>query len=383
MSPKLPKAYRDSQNPSIYRDPQNLWKLEPDRVPPVVQGYFRLPAVWIGEGPATTGRTKYDPAFNSEVKVEEKLRCGIIARALRDGTFLFNFAESLLAPITVIPGFSYPAEPKPWQAYPDAVQAERLAEQRAIFRSRLLNVHQLLLSEAEREVDRQGAMTGFPVTPWTMIDSINFQVEHRNREHQENLRDLSGRVLNMHYEVERPEIFTRRIISIDAARRSFQLLDELVLHEDESLITILEEAYKTGCHERDGRYGESIISGWTVCEQIVAKIWDKYLHSKSVSGERKKKLKGIDYTASIRIEMLNLAGLITPSLFQMLEAARKARNNWVHKMQHPTREDINNVRGAAEDLIKSEFGITTHLFTGGWSGTPSFPYWTYEQAKDR
>jgi hypothetical protein len=171
MKSKPAKTFRDEDNAGIYRDVRMKDEVTPDMVPPTAQGYFRIPAVWIGSPPAT--ECEFDQSSYSEVVLERQLKSGIFAIALRDGTFLFDFTESKIAPLTIIPGVSYPDAPKPWKIIPENTKAYRLAEERAILRSRLLNVHQLFLSDARRLVDKTGAMIGYPVSPWNMIDSIS------------------------------------------------------------------------------------------------------------------------------------------------------------------------------------------------------------------
>lgn len=382
MSKNRPKAYRDEQNPDIYRDPANLGKLEPDRVPPVVQGYFRIPAVWIGEEPET-GSKSFNHSSFSAVVVHKKLACGIFAFALRDGTFMFDFTNSKFAPVTVVPGFSYPDAPKPWTIPPENSEQYWLAEKRAILRSRLLNVHQLFLSDAERSVDKTSAAIGYPISPWNMIEGISRHVIHRNREISDRMRELSGRVLNMHYEVERPEMFNRRVLSKACVERSFELVDELALRDDEPLVTILEEAYKISWHNLEGRFGESINSGWTACEQIISKLWLMNLHDHGITGARKKKLLGVDYTVSQKIEFLSMAGVISDEEYSNLEVARKARNKWAHEAKHPKREAIQKVSHVLQALIERQFGFKVSLSSVMYSGTASFPYWTFEKYRAR
>ena len=150
-------------------------------------------------------------------------------------------------------------------------------------------------------------MIGFPVAPWKMIEGISRRSIGKNREISEWMRELSGRVLNMHYTVEKPEMFNRHTVSLACVERSFELLDELCSREDPGEIAMLEEAYKTGWHDMEGRFGESLISAWTVCEQIISRKWDELLRSNDITGKRKKKLQGIDYTISQKIEFLNIS----------------------------------------------------------------------------
>ncbi|MBL4907146.1 MAG: hypothetical protein JKX94_06810 [Sneathiella sp.] len=375
---KHPKTFRDEKNEHIYRDPANKDKLKPDRTPPAVHGYFRIPAVWVGNAPDQEVQCYEDRSY-SEVVFEKELSCGIFAYALRDGTFLFDFSKSTIAPMTVIPGFSYPDAPKPWGIIPENAEKYWLAEERAILRSRLLNVHQLLLGNAEREIDRVSATKGYPVSPWNMIEQMGRHPVARNRELSDRTRDLSGRVLNGHYTHERPEMFNRRTLSLACVEQSFELLDEVASRDDETLITVLEEAYKIGWHNLEGRFGECIVSGWTACEQILHRKWVRLLQEKGITGSRKKKLFGVNYTISHVIEFLNMSGELDDELYNNLEVARKARNKWAHEARHPKRDAVFKLVAALEKVLQQEFGISITLIDSYYSGTSSFPYWTFEK----
>ena len=65
----------------------------PDTITPAVEGYFRIPAVWLGEAPDDASVSNLNPQVHHAVVVEKDLRSGIKVRAQRDGTFLFDFSS--------------------------------------------------------------------------------------------------------------------------------------------------------------------------------------------------------------------------------------------------------------------------------------------------
>jgi hypothetical protein len=156
-------------------------------------------------------------------------------------------------------------------------------------------------------------------------------------------------------------------------------LDEVASREDETLVTILEETYKIGWHNLEGRFGECIVSGWTACEQILHRKWSKFLEKKGIGGERKKKLLGVNYSISHVIDFLSLSGGLEDKLYNDLEVARKARNKWAHEARHPSREEIFKLVSALENLLQQEFNISTKIADSYYSGTPTFPYWIFEK----
>ena len=67
---------------------------------------------------------------------------------------------------------------------------------------------------------------------------------------------------------------------------------------------MVEAAYLAGGRFAEGRLGEAITLAWAVCEQLVSTAWERLLNdttgSDRMTGPRKNKLKGRDYTASVR-----------------------------------------------------------------------------------
>jgi hypothetical protein len=95
--------------------------------------------------------------------------------------------------------------------------------------------------------------------------------------------------------------------------------------------------------------------------------------------DRKKKLLGRDYTASVMVEMLELHGQLTGSLYKNLEIARKARNNWAHDMAVPTTGDVWACQQAIQELL-SRKGIQLWLQSGfRGAGGAAWPLGIFQQ----
>jgi hypothetical protein len=98
---ELPVAKRDEKNAEIYRRPSNDSAVVPDRVSPAIEGYFRIPAIWVGKAPDPRTVRVLNPVIHHEIVLEKKLACGIISRVQRDGTFFFDFSGWSLAPVVM------------------------------------------------------------------------------------------------------------------------------------------------------------------------------------------------------------------------------------------------------------------------------------------
>jgi hypothetical protein len=83
----------------------------------------------------------------------------------------------------------------------------------------------------------------------------------------------------------------------------------------------------------------------------------------SISSDRRKKLLGRDYTASVMVEMLDLHGKLSGPLYKNLETARKARNNWAHDMDAPSISDVSACQQAIKELLARK-GIHLSLQPG-------------------
>ena len=69
-------------------------------------------------------------------------------------------------------------------------------------------------------------------------------------------------------------------------------------------------------------------------------------------------------------EILELEGLINLDIFQLLDASRKARNNWAHNLKAPSTEDACTSLSAGETLVNDLLGVRLHFQSGGRGGVP-------------
>lgn len=329
---------------------------EPDRVNAVVEGYFRIPAVWIGSAPANpaveTGMT-----LGRQVAYKTTLSCGIDAYAMRNGLFLFDFLRSRIAGVVRVPGYVRPAK-LPYTPPQSHALAGAKAEQVSLLRAQMMNVHQACLISSEYVVKRRSAAMGFPMSAWSTLQSIGIAHPIPYYDDVEGVHALAMNVLDGKYAAAFvPD--QRRVLEVEVVAHSFESLDNVLSRQGGRYIPIVEAAYQSACRSMELRSGESLAIGWTACEQLVSDEWKQLLASNDVgrsdgakmTRDRKKKLLGRDYTASVMVEMLELRGRLTDGLYKNLEIARKARNNWAHDMTVPTGGDTFACQQAIQELL--------------------------------
>lgn len=375
---EYPVGYRDPNHEALYGTNVQDPLIQMDMVSPSIEGYFRMPAVWIGETPQPHSVLKLNPHIHHRMVFSKKLRCGIEVRAHRDGLFLFDFSEWLLAPQVTIPGYTRPRE-SGYRTPPSNADAYRKAEEYAVLRAQAMNTHQACLTAAEREVKHRGAMMGFPVTAWNTEKAITFNRPNTYSEDVEDMHSLCRNIINNSLDIHRTKPLPRRLIEIEVVDYSVDLLDKILTDPDGQLMPLVESAYIAACRARDKRFGEAITLGWSVCEQLISILWRKLLddrrenNSDGMNKDRIKKLTGRDFTASIIVETLEMMGQIDHELFRRLNIARQARNSWAHSLDTPKESQVRVCMEAVERLLLKVKGFSLPLDSGGRGGVPQWP----------
>ncbi|HUW50035.1 MAG TPA: hypothetical protein VMV75_03380 [Sulfuricella sp.] len=358
--------------------------IEPDRITAVVEGYFRIPAVWIGAAPSDhTGELGIN--LGRQIALRTTLSCGIEAYAMRNGMFLFDFLKSSVGEVVRVPGYERPATLPHTPPRTHAVAGAK-AEQISLLRAQIMNVHQACLISSEAIVKHRSAAMGFPVTAWSTVKSIGISQPVPYHDDVEDVHALARNVLEGKYA---PAFVSRqrRIIEPEVVAHSFRTLDYILSLEGGQYVPIVEAAYQSACRSVELRFGESIAIGWTVCEQLISQEWKDLLaknesartEDRKMSRDRRKKLLGRDYTASVMVEMLELSGKLTGEIYKNLETTRKARNNWAHDMAVPSGRDVFACQLAIKELL-SRKGIHLSLQSGfRGAGGAAWPLWIFQQ----
>lgn len=378
-----PRAVRPLGQDQLFRAPSSNPLVEPDRVGPVVEGYFHLPPAWIGSAPAEAEVSSLNPSVHHEPMFQRVLGCGIKVRVNRDGLFLFDFTNSLICRPVVIPGFVRPDTPS-FRYTIAHEEADRLAEEVAVKRAQIMNAHQACLVTAERLMNRGGA-SATPITAWGGHKAVTLSAPPSYHDDVECLHALVHKVVNNGYGATSRQF--RQIISLETIDKSFDIFDSIMLDGDFRRVELVEAAFIATTRRREKRYGEAITIGWTVCEQIISIMWRRMLDEIKASDpqrmtkDRREKLTGRDYSASVMVEFLEVEGLISTELFRMLEIARKARNKWAHQMREPRGSEVWTCLRAIELLMETVLKIPLRMDGGGRGGVPQWPVWFWRDFK--
>lgn len=379
-------ATRPAGQDHLFQTPSSDPRITPDRVGPVVEGYFHLPPVWIGEPPAEADVVRLNPSVHHAVAFRRTLDCAIEVQVNRDGTFLFDFTHWILGPPVVLPGFLIPEGATSFSPTAEHHRADRLAEDTAVLRAQVLNAHQACLVTAERLMNRSSG-AGFPVTAWSSYKAVTLGTPPPYHDDTESLHALVHNLSNNKYGLSPAPLKHRRALDVALVNRSFDLLDDLLRNGDLTAIRLVEAGFIAGNRKREKRFGEAITLGWTICEQIVAIAWRRQLEevqrqdAERMPKDRRSKLLGRDYTASVMVEMLELTGVLDRDLFRKLEVARKARNKWAHEMREPREGEVWACLSAIELLMSKVLDIPFRSGGGGRGGVPQWPVWFWPDFK--
>lgn len=76
---------------------------------------------------------------------------------------------------------------------------------------------------------------------------------------------------------------------------------------------------------------EAVMDSWIVTEQILDYLWQTYVSALLDHDRRERLSDSRTYTASVRTEVLHMAGVIDTSLYNAIHKARKHRNDLAHR----------------------------------------------------
>ena len=385
---KPPRGVRRPEDEPLFRAPSDDKTIKPDTVSPAVEGYFRVPSIWVGEEPCLDSEKGFNSQGYLEVVFEKSLNAGIGIRVLRDGTFLFNFSSWGMAPQVKIPGYRHPGpgiSHRPPVEYAEAVQA---SEDYAVIRARTMNVHQACMATSVQLITRGSHQMGYPVDAKNTLKGLTFDVGGRYRDSATDVRKMARNVANKRYKIPNNHLFSRRAFALEIVEKSFEMLDQILLHSDLGLLQMIETVYVAAHRFLERRSGEAVVVAWTVCEQLISEAWSSLLDDsrslERMTGKRRDKLKGRDYTASVMTEMLEINGRIDYELYGRIEVARRARNQWVHGTLEPNNWEVYESIRAALDLLHKFKGVRLHFsMTGPSPGVPGWYVWHWEKIKDQ
>ena len=366
MRKNTQRGFRAPEDEPLFKQPTEDRAIHPDRKTAGVEGYFRIPAIWVGEEPDSNAQLSLDKTILQAVVFTTTLSSGIEVRVQRNGTFLFDFSSWPLAPQIQIPGFRI-ADPNAPYRYPEETSnAEERAEEIAIMRAAVMNIHQVCMLSIWWNAKHFSTQIGNPVTASAALKRLSFSYQ---QPHEMDVEHITK---------------DRMVWEIEIIARSLVLLDQILSREDWTLIQMVEAMYFATYRYSENRLGEALILAWAVCEQLIHLTWKKFIRGPKLDDKRRQKLKNEDYTVSTIIEMLEMNGEMEHDLYLQLDAARSARNSWVHKMRMPRINDVRKAFKSAEKLLLQVKEISLSLMSNGpGGGVPAWGIWIWESIQKK
>ena len=158
-------------------------------------------------------------------------------------------------------------------------------------------------------------------------------------------------------------------VKIETIQDSLSLFNQLVsFPEDQMVITVVDILLRARRALEESDYVVSLTLAWSAAERLLNTLWDRYLQNNRerviggttvhfINSERKERLMSRDYTASVKSEVLSLADVLPFEMFENFTRARKARNDWLHGLTHPTREDASAAISSVRELFRLLYNI--------------------------
>lgn len=300
-------------------------------------GYYLRPTVWIIDAP--TERTgDIDPTSLDEELLRIPLDCGIIVAAQRQGLFIFDFTNWA-----------------PGQAIADGRASESFDETARVQLNRVevLNAHLACLYSAistfqkfcldkmsavpddliyKKSIDDAGMSFGNPIVGALALAPF------RSTYAAGVPRAFDWRLATRSPTIERPTI-----------EASLVQLNAIIQHPSELALPLCAFVTQAAESYENHNYSLCLVIAWTICERLLFVRWEEVLKDNRnrefdgrivnfVTGKRKEKLTGRDFTASVVSEILSFLARLPFELYGNLNEVRRDRNDWIHGLKPVTRE---------------------------------------------
>lgn len=323
-----------------------------DTVAPFAFGYYT--PFWFSDGgwPQTPGVGELTMA--GSLLCQAELSNGIQAGAFENGLLVFDFSNCSETPVVVHRESLWnEIEPDEKGGRTDTTGkiSKQLSRSRrrqrlnqSYYRTVLLS-HALLFENACRLVSG----TGFQLSRIEKIhDALSGHGIHKMRPRSE---------------ISKSSVLRKSLATID---RSFQDLD-FAIKKGSFVLRALELHKLSHYRLLDQRFSESLVLSWTVCESLIDFVWQAMMddisskQSARMTNRRKDVLRNpTAFTASVRLETLELSGYLSLEAINDLNAVRKKRNDWLHSLKDVDEdESLHSIKTCAR-LIQLILGIEIH-----------------------
>jgi hypothetical protein len=300
-------------------------------------GFYHWPPLWIGTPSVEQGADLTPALMNAEV-FSSNLACGVRLKVSKQGFFVFDFAQ--------------------WEPGSAALAKGPLAnwEERVFVRMRFMNLFLACFYTSIRRMQKRTspklfidyttyvAARSFALNPWhVQCDSRQASVIHDAEEWHLKFKPTCMTV---------PE---------NVLQAAVDLSDAAMVQDARDVATLAELLLHAFYLHESGKYEASHVTAWTIKERCLHELWKTHLREldnqhttaggeeKFINSERKQKLTGRDFTASIISEFLSLSGILPFDKYKLASHVRQTRNDWLHKLHTIDRAD------AAEAIVLAQF----------------------------
>lgn len=158
------------------------------------------------------------------------------------------------------------------------------------------------------------------------------------------------------------------VIGVDDLQAASNAVERLLGHSDQGAMKLVSLYNWAVGSLGELDFARSLITSWAIIERLLEVIWLDFISKNSegnsegilkppTSGRRAKKLRGNNITASIRVEILSVAGHLSEQEYNLIEKSRRVRNEWIHSLAPVTFDDAVNAAGAAAILLKRIYDV--------------------------
>lgn len=198
----------------------------------------------------------------------------------------------------------------------------------------MLNAHQLCLLDAIGARESKDDFWSPDPRPVTVATLWSGQSDDRvGVQHQEEV----AAYLRF---VQKTSTFSRQAFTFSAETldQSFTTFEK-ILAAPEVVIRACHCLLLADDHYRHWRFDQSLMLSWAASEALFTQLWIDHASAAAdaaghaLNAKRRTKLVGADFTASIILEVLAIAGVIDRDLYNKLSAACAMRNKWVHGLE--------------------------------------------------
>jgi hypothetical protein len=157
------------------------------------------------------------------------------------------------------------------------------------------------------------------------------------------------------------------VCSADVIHRACTLLDYVLLSKYANALELsaLMNHALTACKGHD--FELAVVTAWTVCEVLLDTRWREYTERQStaqglpINRKRREVWAGRDFSASVVVEVLTLAGAIPAELKPTIDDVRRKRNRWIHGISNASYRDGTQAIELACDMLREVIKLELHL----------------------